>query len=325
MNARRIWVQIHLWLGLTLGVLGIAIGLSGSLLLYDDALDHWLNPQRYEISGPQVALGLREYAARVTQGRVVSLRLPEAEGPIVAIARDGSQFHRVWIDPPTGRVLDAAVGGGFFGWLHRFHENLALREYAGREIVGAVGIAMLVSSLSGLYLWWPRGRLRDSLRMRPGLATSRNLHYLLGFYGSLLLALLSFTGIWLAYVDAGRSVVAAFAPVSPRAAAPQGTLRVNLTEAGKPVTLFVDPASGSVVRRLDSSSRASGDRFLALQRELHEGRSFGPLRFLLFLAGLLPAVLAVTGAMMWWRQRRARASPSPQPVPGEPYRAPSSQ
>ena len=30
---RACWVQIHLWLGLTLGVLGMLIGISGSLLV----------------------------------------------------------------------------------------------------------------------------------------------------------------------------------------------------------------------------------------------------------------------------------------------------
>jgi len=323
---RRLWVQIHLWLGLTLGVLGIFIGVSGSILVYGHEVDAWLNPQRYAVTGSQPALGFGDYAARVTQGRIVSLRLPEAEGlPVVAMSREGGQFFRVWIDPPTGRVLDAAAGGGFVGWVHRFHENLTLREYWGREIVGLVGFAMLISSLSGLYLWWPaRGRLREALGARAGLARSRNLHYLFGFYGSLLLALLSFTGIWLAYVDGGRSVVAAFAPVSQRAAAPQGTYRVNLTEKGEPVTLFVDARSGTVVRRVDSS-RTSGDRFLAAQRALHAGDAFGAARFLLFLAGLLPAVLAVTGTMMWLRQRQARPSPLRPPVPGGPCRAPSSR
>jgi uncharacterized iron-regulated membrane protein len=320
LTVRRLWIQVHLWLGLTLGVLGIFIGVSGSVLLYDHQIDRWLNPQRYAVSGPQVALGYADYAARIAQAlsgqaRVVNLRLPEEDGqPIVAVARgrESSLFYRVYVDPPTGRVLDAAPGGGFIGWLHRFHENLTLREYSGREIVGLVGFAMLISSLTGICLWWPaRGRFRESLGARPGLARSRNLHYLLGFYGSLVLAMLSFTGIWLAYVDAGRSVVAAFAPLSPRVIQapgvdPRTVFRVNLTDGGRPVALIVDSTSGAVLRRVDSTSRTSGDRFLAAQRLLHTGDAFGPFRIVLFIAGFLPGVLAVTGAMMWLRQRRAR-------------------
>jgi uncharacterized iron-regulated membrane protein len=356
---RRAWVQIHLWLGLTLGVVGIFIGITGSLLLYDRAIDTRLNPQRYAVTGSRVSLTYAEYVAGIAQAlgggaRVVNLRLPEEEGmPIVALARprEGATFYRVYVDPPTGRVLDAAAGGGFIGWLHRFHENLTLREYSGREIVGLVGFAMMISSLSGLYLWWPaRGRLGEALGARPGLARSRNLHYLFGFYGSLILALLSFTGIWLAYPDAGRAVVAGFSPVSPLArtieaaqsrgkpippdtavsaaqalypqarvtglgipAGPRGVYRVNLQDAGGAIAVFLDPATAGVLRSIDSSSRSAGDRFLTAQRQLHTGEAFGAARIVLFAGGLLPAILAVTGTMMWLRQRRRHRATSLQP------------
>jgi uncharacterized iron-regulated membrane protein len=244
---KRAWIQIHLWLGVTLGVLGIFIGLSGSVLVYDHEIDAWLNPQRYAVSGPKAALPYAEYlkaAAQALDGRTrpVNLRLPEDERmPVVVLARsrDGGGFTRLYLDPPTGKVLDAAPGGGFIGWVHAFHENLTLREYKGREIVGLVGFAMLVSSLSGIYLWWPaRGRLRQALLgARPGFTLSRNLHYQFGIYAAIVLAMLSFTGIWLAYTDAGRSVVAIFSPVAPRnvqaPAAPEGGKPIPLEEALK--------------------------------------------------------------------------------------------
>jgi len=351
---RRLWQQIHLWLGLTLGAVGILVGLSGAILVYDHEFDALLNPQRYAVSGPQAALSIGDYAEAVrkaTEGkaRPVFIRMPEEPGqPVVANARGrdaGGTFTRVFLDPPTGKVLDAVPGGGFIGWLHRFHENLALREYWGREIVGAVGIAMLISSLTGIYLWWPlRGRFPEALGLRPGFRLSRNLHYLVGFYGMVFLALLSFTGIWLAYGDAGRTVVAAFSPVSPRnvqlaepraeggkpipadeavkaaralypsaelagvgfPAGPRGAYRVNFASPQGQISVFLDPASGAVLRKADPAAASAGDRFLALQRSLHDGGSFGAWRPLLFLAGLMPALLVVTGALMWLRRRGVR-------------------
>ncbi len=358
---KRLWIQVHLWLGLSLGALGIFIGLSGSVLVYDHEIDAWLNPQRYAVSGPGVGLPPGEYlksAGQTLQGRARPLivRMPEAEGmPVVVLARarDGGAFTRLYLDPPTGKVLDAAPGGGFMGWLHAFHENLALREYQGREIVGLVGVAMLISSLSGIYLWWPpRGRMREALTgLRPGFTPSRNLHYLFGSYGALVLAMLSFTGIWLAFNDAGRTVVAVFSPVSPRSvqaaddpsggkpipledalriaqalypgvplgglgmpAGPRGAYRFNFATAGSaaPVsqaTVFIDPRSGKVLRNNDPATRSAGDKFMILQRLLHEGSVLGPLgRAVLFIAGLLPALFVVTGALMWLRKRRSARS-----------------
>jgi len=227
---KRLWVQVHLWLGRSLGVLGIFIGLSGSILVYDHEIDAWLNPRRYAVSGPKASLPYADYlksAAQALEGRArpLNMRMPDADGlPIIVLARarDGGRFTRLYLDPPTAMVLDAAPGGGLIGWLHAFHENLTLREHNGREIVGLAGIAMLVSSLSGIYLWWPaRGRLRQSLSgARPGFTLSRNLHYLFGIYGALVLAMLSFTGIWLAFNDAGRAVVSVFSPLAPRMVRP---------------------------------------------------------------------------------------------------------
>ncbi len=104
------------------------------------------------------------------------------------MAAGSGNVTRLYLDPPTGKVQEATPGGGFIGWVRSFHENLTLREYMGREIVGLVGFAMLISSLSGIYLWWPaRGRFREALGARPGLRLSRNLHYLFGIYGAIVL------------------------------------------------------------------------------------------------------------------------------------------
>jgi len=233
-RGRNAWRQVHLWLGLTLGVVGALLGISGSLLVYDDAIDGWLHPARHAISGPGAGLTMLQYAKRAEDAvgagaRATGVRLPDlAPGPVVVFVRaqGGSGFQRVYLDPPDGRVLDAASGTDFLGWLHNFHGSLALRDFYGREIVGAVGIAMLISTLTGLYLWWPRGRWRNAIfGFRKGFPLHRNLHYTSGIWGLLLLGLLSFTGIVIAFPEASRAVVAAFGEVSrsPRTLQASGT------------------------------------------------------------------------------------------------------
>jgi uncharacterized iron-regulated membrane protein len=292
---RAVWVQIHLWLGLTLGVVGVFIGVSGTILVYDHALDTRLNPQRYAISGAQIALPLSAYADRAAQavagkGKPTAIRLPDGEdGPVIVFVRSGmGPFQRIYLDPPTGRVLDTASPRDPLLWIRSFHDSLTVREYSGREIVGVVGIAMLISSLSGIYLWWPaRGIGRRAFGFRPGFTLFRNLHYTVGFWGSLILAMLSFTGIFIAFPDAGRSAVAVFGTLSPSPrgiqaaegtgpsilpeeaaaiasalypgasviglglpAGPRGVYRVNLREAGD-----ATPRSGTMVQ-IDPRTRA---------------------------------------------------------------------
>ena len=46
-----------------------------------------------------------------------------------------------------------------------------------------------------------------------------------------------------------------------------------------------------------------------LMRRIHDGDGMGPVwQAIIFLAGLIPAGLAVTGVIMWWRARRWRAT-----------------
>jgi hypothetical protein len=96
----------------------------------------------------------------------------------------------VFLDPPTAAVLDVMeFRSSFFGFLHVFHENLTIPEYSGRQIVGWVGTGLLIMSLTGLWLWWPRGGgfLRGLRWTRSGRFTF-NLHHLIGFWISIPLA-----------------------------------------------------------------------------------------------------------------------------------------
>jgi len=244
--ARSVWVQIHLWLGLTLGVIGALIAVTGSVLVYDQAIDAWLNPLRYRTTGDRVALPYAVYAqgaeAAVGDGsRTINLRLPDGDAtPVVAFMRmrgEGGGIRRVYLDPPTARVLDAPTGRGAVGWAHDIHGSLLLRDYNGRTVVGVAGIAMLISSLSGIYLWWPRRRFSKlDFAFRPAFPLSRNLHYTFGFYGSLVLAALSFTGIVISFPDAARGGVAAFGPLSESArnvqtAKPRDTQAIDIERA----------------------------------------------------------------------------------------------
>ena len=155
------------------------------------------------------------------------LRYPENEWmPATAIARgrpaEGSGpplIVTVYLDPPTARVLDTSVfRTSLFGFLHRFHENLTIPQYSGRAIVGWVGVAMLILSLSGIYLWWPRnGKFLPGLRWWRSAHVDNNLHHLLGFWISLPLAFVSLTGIYLSFPPQARELMSAVAPMTPPA------------------------------------------------------------------------------------------------------------
>ena len=115
-------------------------------------------------------------------------------------------MFNVYLDPPTARVLDVVdFRSSLFGWLHRFHENLTIPEYSGRAVVGWVGVGMLILSLTGIWLWWPRnGAFLPGLRWGRAPYTTTNLHHLLGFWISIPLAVVSVTGVYLGFPQNAR-------------------------------------------------------------------------------------------------------------------------
>src|SRR5690554_372525 len=67
-NARRIWLSIHLYLGLSIGALLVLLGLTGSILVFYLEIDQLLHPQLqpttvpYELPSQQAILDALQQA-----------------------------------------------------------------------------------------------------------------------------------------------------------------------------------------------------------------------------------------------------------------------
>ena len=51
---RRVWFQIHKWIGIVLALLIIPLSLSGAALVWHDWIDRQVHPQRYTDDGTAV-------------------------------------------------------------------------------------------------------------------------------------------------------------------------------------------------------------------------------------------------------------------------------
>ena len=227
---RNVLWTIHRWIGVGLVVLLVPVAVSGGLLVFQDEFDAVLNPARYATTGSAVmqpTVYLASASKALGGAQASSVRFPEDAGaPIIVQARTAPAEGRpakvlnVYLDPPTANVLDVVdFRASLFGFLHVFHENLTVPEYSGRAIVGWTGVGMLVLSLTGIWLWWPRnGVFIPGLRWRRAPTTSNNLHHLAGFWISLPLAFVSLTGIYLAFPPQARSLMSSVAPMTPQGA-----------------------------------------------------------------------------------------------------------
>ena len=270
----------------------------------------------------------------------------------------------VWIDPANGRVLDSAPSnGGLVQVMHVLHGSMMVPGW-GRPLVGWVGVFMFVSCLTGIWLWWPiTGSVRRGFRWKRQNSTNANLHHQMGFWILIPLAMLSFTGAWISFpsvfgqfepaatrakgpppdraramrarpLDQTRmSVDQALAAAQPHATGPltlitwptdqAGEWKIAFARAGGPAEVEVDDASAEATppRPPRPETRAR------LMRRWHDGTGMGLFwQIVIFIGGIIPAALAVTGLVMWWRNRGWRAalarkrrdrSSAPLPQPAE--------
>lgn len=353
---RNAWFQAHKWIGLILAAVIIPICLTGSALVWHDAVDRMANPARFATSGTaERASADYVAAARAAlpgEARISALRMPaEAGDPVTVTAVTPAEGKgrpartSVYLDPPSARVLDIAdANGGLVRVMHNIHGSLMVPG-VGRQIVGWIGVAMLVSAISGLWLWWPTvGSWARGLRWRRHRNVDTNLHHLFGFWIALPLFILSLTGVWISFPNVFNQLVGEgprpgaprgpdraammralplVEPATPMAAAiaraqtiAPGTVRsltwptdvkpewaVTLARgAGRPGNVTIDDARG--LPELAKGNDRGGTSVARWMRRIHDGTDMGLIwQMVVFLGGLLPTALAVTGVIMWWRAR----------------------
>ena len=270
---RRLWLNVHLWIGVGLLLALAPLGLSGSALVWDTQLDRVLSPGHYVAATDTARLGPSAYlaagqAALGERARASQVRWPQHPGDAVVVS--GRQAGpsapgrspgalNAWLDPATGRALDVGdPRASLVGVTHRLHGNLLLPAN-GRAVVGWLGWAMAASCLTGLWLWWPKGRWLAGLGWRRGPHAWSDLHHMAGFWICLPLFVLSITGVYIAFPKASHALVGAPPPVqgsgarivgdeppagSPRMTADAAVAAATAQSPGARLVALTAPAGG---------------------------------------------------------------------------------
>ena len=204
-RARRVFVWLHLWLGLGLGLWFSLIGISGSVLAWRVELGAWELSRRFPIATPAPGAQMLSLDAATAKLRAALPDLDTNEISAIAppqsasdsykftIGRDRRQARTVVLDSYTGTLIGtAAPRSGWVFTIQNFHQRLiaGLRGYVFNGLLTVLGIPLL---LSGLWLWWPKNgkQLRARITVKSGAPLHRrlyDLHNVLGIslYGVLL-------------------------------------------------------------------------------------------------------------------------------------------
>lgn len=209
---RKMARRIHLWLGLSLGIIFVLLCLSGGVLVYYTQIDAWLHPQiahtpkqpidynnalntlrakfpdkagpwRFEVTPEQQVIPARYYNPQETQ-------------------EQGFAPMMVWMSADGSTLLRQSFWGDYLvTWLYNLHFTLLLGS-TGTIIVGYLGLGCVLLLLTGLIAWWPKpGFWVRQLRFKRRAALLGILydwHKTIGLLILLPLLILTLTGVMLA-------------------------------------------------------------------------------------------------------------------------------
>jgi uncharacterized iron-regulated membrane protein len=265
--------RVHMWIALALGAYIVVLSVSGSAIVFRRELNTWLVPRTVpsvdgvRLTGDELMNALRAVYPGHT---IVEVREPQRpERPVlVSLESRGERRDRLF-DPYAADDLGSTFPPVLRAveWLVDLHDNL-LAGPTGRLLNGIGGLLVTALILTGAFIWWPgRRRVWRSMAIGKPQASRRfawQLHNALGIWSFALLFVWAITAVYFAFPE----------PVE------------------RSIDFFDDD--------LNDTERP-GEAFLLALIQLHFGR-FGGLwvRFLWLVLGLLPAVLFVTGFVLWW-------------------------
>lgn len=217
--------KLHLWFGLSIGIIVFIVSLSGTLYVFKDEIQNSLRKEAIyvkETSNDPISIN--------TLKEKVTLEINE-KYPIsaVEIPLDKAKSYKfsyyeknkkgwnyfnevkinklVYVNQYTGEILGVYNEKyDVFTILKYLHWSLLLKADWGPYVVGIPVVIFIIMLITGIVLWWPQNKKARKGRfwfnwknVKTWKRRNYDLHNVLGFYASFIALLMSITGIYFTY------------------------------------------------------------------------------------------------------------------------------
>ena len=215
MTGKKIILQIHLWLGLTSGLVVFIVAITGALYVFEEEGRELFQHKYYHVIPAETArLPLQQltdtFKTHFPKEKLLSIRFKESKDAAYVFF---TKNKLVSINPYTSAIAGVRnVNGDFFTVVQKIHTELLL-DKVGKEIIRWNVLIFFILCISGLVLWWPRQKrfFRQAITINFSAKTWKrvnwDLHRVLGFYALLVLLIISMTGLFWMF-DTAKSIVA---------------------------------------------------------------------------------------------------------------------
>ena len=240
---RKLWLDVHLYLGLIAGAILAVVGLTGGILVFYQEMQEVLNPELSIVSVPAEGTGkshsLDDIVAAAEKAKPQGARFfktyyprkPDIAYKLLYFVRDENQTNNgdgyyIFVDPYTARVKglqlwhpkDKYWGRPLVSFIMQLHWCLLLGKNCGGVIVGVLGALAIISVLTGLIVWWPlTGKFKQALTFKRHASTVRfvfDLHKTVGIYSTLVLLAVLFSGVYMNLPDQVNVLIKQFSPIN---------------------------------------------------------------------------------------------------------------
>jgi len=217
-NFKKAIGKIHLWLGLSSGIIVFIIAITGCLYAFQEEIQNITEDYRF------VEKENKPFLPPSQLEQIARKELPEKALHAIKYNRKGklaeaiffhyepTYYYIVYLNPYSGKVLEKSnMDKGFFRFILDGHFYLWLPQKIGQTVVASATLVFLTLLLSGLYLWYPRNKNATKQRFRfkwkkdtKWKRKNYDLHNITGFYVLLIALIFAVTGLvfgfqWFAY------------------------------------------------------------------------------------------------------------------------------
>ncbi len=208
--SKKVFFQIHWFLGITAGLILSLMGVTGAIYSYDQQILKWLNQDSYVVEAAQTPkLSPAQLYQHFNQQQPeieinsITIAVDPTESSTVNIKKEGARRgYNMMVNPYTAEVLPDIKGRDTLQFIQRLHRNLTAGEF-GAQITGASTLMLIFFVLSGIYLRFPKKHsIKQWLFIKPKLK-GRNfiwdLHAVVGTWVIVFYLLFACTGLYWSY------------------------------------------------------------------------------------------------------------------------------
>lgn len=228
-KARLVLKRLHLWMALAFGLVFVVLGLTGSILVWFDELDHGFNPTLFDTGRELVAASaiapdviqaaVEKLSVDRRYGRPQLIMIPATNAEVITAwypaqaSRDAGIFQQEWsrqvlLDPLTHQIKGERNWGEYgvsspllMPTIFHLHRYVLLGDI-GRKLISISGLVLILMTVSGFYLWFPKASWkawRQALSVNfktSAAAIVFRLHRMLGFFALPVFIVLGFSGAY---------------------------------------------------------------------------------------------------------------------------------